>query len=597
MNSVVLLLVGLAMILAGYFLYSRYLGRRVFRLDPAFVTPAHTERDGIDFVPTNRWVLWGHHFTSVAGAAPIVGPAIAVIWGWGPAFLWVTLGTVFFAGMHDLGALWASQRNRGRSIGALSARYIGSRGSNLFMVVIFLLLLMVNAAFAVVISNLLVSTPSAVIPTWGAIVVALLVGQAIYRLKWNLALVSVLGVVVLYGLMVLGDLFPVVLPDTVLGVPVGAFWIVVLFLYAGVASMLPVWVLLQPRDYINGLQLFIGLGILFAAILVSAPAVVAPMVNEALPAGTPPLVPLLFVTIACGAISGFHGAVASGTSSKQLDREPDARFVGYFGAVGEGLLALGTIVAVTSGFRSLADWEAIYTKFGQGGVVAFVEGGGSILNAGLGIPQSLSATILATMAVLFAATTMDTGVRLQRFVVAEFFEKFGVRLRPWLATIIVLAVTMALAFGAAPDGTGGMIIWPLFGTTNQILAALTMAILVVMLLRKRRPVLPVMLPLVFVLVMSVFALVIQVGQYYAAGNWLLLALDVVVLVAALWVIAESGIAIARARNAPVEIDEVEVQRTEGITAQFAAGVDEREDERAGTSAAGSAGSAAPIGRD
>ena len=294
------------MVLAGYLLYSRFLANRVFRLDPAFRTPAHTERDGIDYVPTNKFVLWGHHFTSVAGAAPIVGPAIAVIWGWVPAFLWVTLGTVFFAGMHDMGALWASQRNRGRSIGALSARYIGARGSTLFMVVIFLLLLMVNAAFAVVISKLLVSTPSAVIPTWGAILVAVLVGQAIYRLRWNLAIVSIAGVAVLYGLMLLGDRFPVTLPETVLGMPAGAFWIVVLFLYAGVASMLPVWVLLQPRDYINGLQLFIGLGILFAAILVSHPAVVAPALEQQPPAGTPPIVPLLFVTIACGAISGFQ---------------------------------------------------------------------------------------------------------------------------------------------------------------------------------------------------------------------------------------------------------------------------------------------------
>lgn len=567
MNSIVLLLVGLAMVLAGYLLYSRFLANRVFRLDPAFRTPAHTERDGIDFVPTNKLVLWGHHFTSVAGAAPIVGPAIAVIWGWMPAFLWVTLGTVFFAGMHDMGALWASQRNRGRSIGALSARYIGARGSNLFMVVIFLLLLMVNAAFAVVISKLLVSTPSAVVPTWGAIVVALLVGQAIYRLRWNLAIVSIAGVAVLYGLMLLGDRFPVVLPETVLGMPAGAFWIVVLFLYAGVASMLPVWVLLQPRDYINGLQLFIGLGILFAAILVSHPAVVAPALEQQPPAGTPPLVPLLFVTIACGAISGFHGAVASGTTSKQLDAEPDARFVGYFGAVGEGMLALGTIVAVTAGFESLAAWREVYSKFGEGGVVAFVQGGGSILNAGLGIPVSLSATILATMAVLFAATTMDTGVRLQRFVVAEFAEKFGVRLKPWPATLIVLAVTMGLAFGAAPDGTGGMVIWPLFGTTNQILASLTMAILVVVLLRKRRPALPVLLPLVFVLVMSVLALCVQLGQYFREREWLLLGLDVVVLVAALWVVAESGIAIARARGEPEEEDELEAQRRERVAAE------------------------------
>src|SRR5690606_21201584 len=225
---------------AGYVLYSKYLASRVYKLDPVRTTPAHAMQDGVDYVPTNKYVLWGHHFTSVAGAAPIVGPAVAVIWGWLPAFLWVTLGTVFFAGMHDLGALWASIRNRGQSIGTLSGRYIGARGRNLFLVVIFLLLLMVNAAFAVVISGLLVSTPTAVIPVWGAILVALVIWQAIFRWKLILFVCSVIGVVALYALIVLVVSVPVVLPDTALGRSVEAFWVVILFLCAGVASVLPV---------------------------------------------------------------------------------------------------------------------------------------------------------------------------------------------------------------------------------------------------------------------------------------------------------------------------------------------------------------------
>lgn len=557
MNSLILAVVGVAMMVAGYLLYSRFLGRRVYRLSASFRTPSHELQDGIDYVPTNKFILWGHHFTSVAGAAPIVGPAVAVIWGWLPAFLWVTLGTVFFAGMHDLGALWASVRNRGQSIGTLSARYIGKRGSHLFLVVIFLLLLMVNAAFAVVISGLLVSTPTAVIPTWGALVVAVLVGQAIYRLKWNLPIVSVVGVVALYGLILLGDRFPVVLPETVLGLSAEAFWIIVLFVYAAIASVLPVWVLLQPRDYINGLQLFIGLGLLYGAVLIFRPEVVAPAINADVPDGTPGIMPLLFVTIACGAISGFHGIVSSGTSSKQLDKETDARFVGYFGAVGEGLLALGAIIATTAGFRTLADWEAVYTAFNEGGVGAFVDGGGAILNSGLGIPTSLSATILATMAVLFAATTMDTGVRLQRFVVQEIGQVVGLKLGTAVATVIVLAVCLGLAFSAGADGSGGMIIWPLFGTTNQILAGLTLAILAVMLMRKRRPVLPIMIPLLFVLVVSVYAALIQLGSFYREGNWLLLVLDLIIVIAAIWVIVESAIALNRARTAEPELDELD----------------------------------------
>ncbi|MGV0434457.1 carbon starvation CstA family protein [Corynebacterium ureicelerivorans] len=550
MSSLILVLVGLAMVAAGYVLYSKFLGERVYQLSDAYTTPAHTMEDGVDYVPTNKYVLWGHHFTSVAGAAPIIGPAVAVIWGWVPAFLWVTLGTVFFAGMHDLGALWASQRHRGQSIGTLSGRYIGARGRNLFLVVIFLLLLMVNAAFAVVISNLLISTPSAVIPTWGAIVVALLIGQAIYRFNWNLPLVSVVGVAALYGLMILGDQFPVSLPETMLGIPARGWWIIFLFAYAFIASLLPVWVLLQPRDYINGLQLFVGLIILYGSFFIVRPEIVAPSLRDAVPDGTPGIFPLLFVTIACGAISGFHGIVSSGTSSKQLDKETDARFVGYFGAVGEGLLALGTIVATTSGFKSLAAWEEIYNEWNAGGVNAFIQGGGDLMNEGLGIPTSLSATILATMAVLFAATTMDSGIRLQRLVVAEMAELAGVKLSGLVATIIAVGCALGLTFSMGLDGSGGMLIWPLFGTTNQLMAGLTLSIMVIILTQLRRPTWPVLIPLVFVTVMSLWAAVLQLRTFWGAGNWLLFVLDVIIICCAIWVIVEAFTAISKARREP-----------------------------------------------
>ncbi|MDK8679142.1 carbon starvation CstA family protein [Corynebacterium accolens] len=550
MNSLVLAILGVAMMVAGYLLYSKYLGKSIFRLSKNYTTPAHRLKDGVDYVPTNKYVLWGHHFTSVAGAAPIIGPAVAVIWGWLPAFLWVTFGTVFIAGMHDLGALWASQRHKGQSIGTLSGRYIGKRGRNLFLIVIFLLLLMVNAAFAVVISNLLISTPSAVIPTWGAIAVALLIGQAIYRLNWNLPLVSLVGVVALYSLMVLGDRFPVVLPETVLGIPANGVWIILLFIYAFIASLLPVWVLLQPRDYINGLQLFVGLIILYGSFLITRPELAAPAVRENVPDGTPGIFPLLFVTIACGAISGFHGIVASGTSSKQIDKETDVRFVGYFGAVGEGLLALGTIIATTAGFKTLANWEEIYAEWNAGGVNAFVQGGGALMNEGLGIPTSLSATILATMAVLFAATTMDSGVRLQRIVVQEIGEIMGIRITALVSTIIAVGLAFGLTFSAGADGSGGMTIWPLFGTTNQLMASLSLAIVVVILTHLRRPTLPVIIPLIFVTIMSLWAALLQLKSLFADQNWLLFGMDIVIVIASIWVIVESIGAISNARKEP-----------------------------------------------
>ena len=553
MSAIALLLVGLGAMALGYVFYSQFIAERIYRLDPNYRTPAHTMRDGVDYVPTNKFVLWGHHFTSVAGAAPIVGPAIAVIWGWGPAFAWVVFGTIFFAGVHDFGALWASARSRGQSVGMLSGRLIGSRGRSLFLVVIFLVLLMVNGAFAAVISNLLVSTPTSVIPVWGAILVALVIGQMIYRYNMKLLWPSLGGVIVLYALILIGNQYPIVLPDEVMGLSAKSLWILLLFVYAAIASLLPVWVLLQPRDYINGLQLFVGLGLLYLAVLFGAPELVAPAFNQELPADTPSIVPLLFVTIACGAISGFHGLVASGTTSKQLDKETDARFVGYFGAMGEGMLSLAAIICCTAGFATLTDWQQVYTAFGSGGVTAFVQGGGTLLANGLGLPAELGGTILAVMAILFAGTTMDTGLRLQRFVIQEAGELAGMKVNTLVGTLIAVGVCMALAFGAGSDGTGGMVIWPLFGTTNQLLAGLTLAIVVVILTQLRRPTWPVLIPLVFVTAMSLWAALLQLKSLFTSQKWLLFCMDAIIVVATIWVIVEAVGAISRARKeAPLE---------------------------------------------
>ncbi|WP_049340683.1 carbon starvation CstA family protein [Stutzerimonas stutzeri] len=548
MSAIALLLVGLGAMALGYVFYSKFIAERIYRLDPNYRTPAHTMRDGVNYVPTNKFVLWGHHFTSVAGAAPIVGPAIAVIWGWGPAFAWVVFGTIFFAGVHDFGALWASARSRGQSVGMLSGRLIGSRGRSLFLVVIFLVLLMVNGAFAAVISNLLVSTPTSVIPVWGAILVALVIGQMIYRYNMKLLWPSLGGVIVLYALILIGNQYPIVLPDEIMGLSAKSLWILLLFVYAAIASLLPVWVLLQPRDYINGLQLFVGLGLLYLAVLFGAPELVAPAFNQELPADTPSIVPLLFVTIACGAISGFHGLVASGTTSKQLDKETDARFVGYFGAMGEGMLSLAAIICCTAGFATLTDWQQVYTAFGSGGVTAFVQGGGTLLANGLGLPAELGGTILAVMAILFAGTTMDTGLRLQRFVIQEAGELAGMKVNTLVGTLIAVGVCMALAFGAGSDGTGGMVIWPLFGTTNQLLAGLTLAVITVILIKLGRSPVYTLVPLVFLLAMSIYARLVQMGQFYRAENWLLLGMDVIILIAALWVTLEAIIAMRKGRD-------------------------------------------------
>lgn len=549
MASVAIVLLGIAGMLAGWFVYSKFIAEKIFKLSESFVTPAHEVNDGIDYVPTNKVVLWGHHFTSVAGAAPIVGPAIAVYWGWVPAVLWVVFGTIFFAGIHDMGALWASARHKGKSMGALSESVIGKRTRALFMIVVFLVLLMVNAVFGVVIANSFVSQPNAVFPAWMAIVVALVIGQLIKR-QFSLIPLCIIGIIVLYASVYAGSYLPISLPETIMGLSDKASWIIILFVYAMIASLLPVWMLLQPRDFINGMQLIVGLFLLYGAVFFSLPDITAPAFNTATAVDTPSIIPLLFVTIACGAVSGFHGIVSSGTSSKQLDKETDARFVGYLGAVGEGSLALITIVAV-SGVALAAspqEWHEVYSHLGAGSVSAFITGGANLIEQGWGLSVSFSSTILAVMVVLFAGTTMDSGVRLQRYIIQEWGEIYQIpALKNGLvATLVAVGTCLLLAFGAGgSSGSGGMIIWPLFGSTNQILASMTLLVISVMLIKLKRPAIYTLVPMMFVIVMAFLAGIIKLKEYYLAGNYLLVGLDAIVLVVSVLVMLESWSVVRR----------------------------------------------------
>ncbi len=448
-----------------------------------------------------------------------------------------------------MGALWASARHKGKSMGALSESVIGKRTRALFMIVVFLVLLMVNAVFGVVIANSFVSQPNAVFPAWMAIVVALVIGQLIKR-QFSLIPLCIIGIIVLYASVYAGSYLPISLPETIMGLSDKASWIIILFVYAMIASLLPVWMLLQPRDFINGMQLIVGLFLLYGAVFFSLPDITAPAFNTATAVDTPSIIPLLFVTIACGAVSGFHGIVSSGTSSKQLDKETDARFVGYLGAVGEGSLALITIVAV-SGVALAAspqEWHEVYSHLGAGSVSAFITGGANLIEQGWGLSVSFSSTILAVMVVLFAGTTMDSGVRLQRYIIQEWGEIYQIpALKNGLvATLVAVGTCLLLAFGAGgSSGSGGMIIWPLFGSTNQILASMTLLVISVMLIKLKRPAIYTLVPMMFVIVMAFLAGIIKLKEYYLAGNYLLVGLDAIVLVVSVLVMLESWSVIRR----------------------------------------------------
>ncbi|MYL25741.1 carbon starvation protein A [Halomonas sp. 22501_18_FS] len=551
-------LMAFAVFFLGYRYYSRFLAERLFQLSPDYRTPARRYEDSVDFVPTNKFILWGHHFTSVAGAAPIIGPAIAMIWGWGPALAWVLIGTVFMAGIHDFGTLWASVRNRGQSVGVIARNVISPRALMLFLLIIFFLLLMVNAVFAVAIGTLFSTFPESVLPYWLQIPIAITIGVLVYRRNWHILMPSLAGLILLLFLVYAGTLAPLGLPEQMGGYSSTAWWVLIMLGYGAIASRLPVWLLLQPRDFINSHLLFICLALVYMGVFIGQPEIVAPMYNTAVPDDAPPLLPLLFVTIACGAISGFHGLVSSGTSSKQLAHETDARFVGYLGSTGEGLLAVAAILATAAGFATVGDWNEHYGSWAEAssqGIAAFVEGAGNHVNQ-LGIPVEVATTFMSMMVVAFAATTLDTSMRLQRFILGEIGRQYRM---PALgninfATVLVFLSCAALAFFADPSnpGAGGMVLWPLFGTTNQLTAGLSLLVLTLILWHLKRPIIYSLVPFLFVGVMTIWSMIINIGTYLREGNMLLVVIGGLIFVLNIWLILE-GINAVRQKRDPSEL--------------------------------------------
>ncbi|MDY7046452.1 carbon starvation protein A [Virgibacillus sp. M23] len=558
MSGILVALIGMIVFALGYRYYSRFVAKKIFKLDPTYVTPAHRYSDGVDFVPTNKFVLWGHHFTSVAGAAPILGPAIAVYWGWLPAFLWVILGTVFAAGVHDFGTLVLSVRNKGQSVGTLAHRLIGQRAKILFLFIILILVLMVNAVFAWVISNLFISYPASVLPVFIQIPLAIWIGYAVYKRNRKMLIPSVLALAIMYLTAIVASKVEFLQFDLVhymggeagaglfgLGAVSSAFliWIVILMIYVYIASTLPVWKLLQPRDFINSHQLVVGLGILYLGLLFTNPEITAPATNAN---PDTPWLPLLFITIACGAISGFHGLVTSGTSSKQLNRETDARFVGYLGAVGEGILALVSILAVATFFASTDEFMATYSSFSDAnasGLATFVEGA-AVLAGGLAIPPDVAVTIVSIIVVSFAATTLDTSVRLMRYIIAELGSEYNlpVLTRTHVATTVAVASSAALVLlpeGPKGFGSGGYQLWPLFGTANQLLAGISLMLIAVWLKRLGRNYAVVFIPMVFLMFMTLYAMFQQVlfewSWLGSSPDILLFIFGAIIFIFALWI--------------------------------------------------------------
>ena len=594
----------LVLYLIAYHTYGRWLARKIFRLDPDARVPSVALNDDKDYVPTARSVIFGHHFTSIAGTGPIVGPAVAVIWGWVPALLWVLFGSILIGAVHDFGSLVISLRNRGQTVGDIAGRVLAPRTRVLFLSILFMALTIVLAIFGLVIASVFRMYPSSIFPCLVQIPLALVIGATLHRRGMNLAIPSLIALAVMYLSVYFGDAGALGAFNQALAEWSIITWVIVLLVYSYVASVLPVWSLLQPRDYINSLQLLSALGLVLAGLFVAGlfggaplaadgarPAldIVAPAFRPD-PAGAPWIFPFLFITIACGAVSGFHCLVSSGTSSKQIQCETDAQFVGYGAMLTEGYLAVLVTLACVAGIGLgiagetgiLSGIEAYQARYGSWGaanglgakVGAFVEGSANFLKA-LGLPAGFAIALMGVFVASFAATTLDTACRLQRYVIQELASIFVPRsasgagrgrrfFNPftWLANkhgATIFAVVIATLIAAMPvghnawswgnAGKGGMILWPLFGATNQLLGGLAFLVITFWMLRRSLPVWFIALPAVFMLILPGAAMAINLfgsGGFLETKDWLLFAIGAATIALEIWMIIEACLALPKA---------------------------------------------------
>ncbi len=625
--------------LVAYHTYGRWLANKIFRLDPRALVPSVELNDDRDFVPTEKSVVFGHHFTSIAGTGPIVGPAIAVMWGWLPALVWVLLGSILVGAVHDFGALVVSLRSQGQTVGDVAGRVLNRRVRLLFLLILFMALTIVLAIFGLVIAAVFKQYPASIFPCVVQIPIAVAIGLWLHRRQVNLLIPSLLALLLMYLTLIFGDQGMLGELNQMMAGWSTITWVFLLLVYSYIASVLPVWALLQPRDYINSLQLITALGLVVLGLCVAGIAggaplsaggarvpleISAPMIR-ANPAGAPAVIPFLFITIACGACSGFHCLVSSGTSSKQLKCESHAQFVGYGSMLAEGFLATIVILACVAGLglgatnlatgeivTGTAAYETRYETWnsanGLGAKVgAFVDGAANFLVA-MSIPSSVAIAMMGVLVASFAGTTLDTACRLQRYVIQELATTFvgapnssALSLNPmvWLknkhgATLLAVSLGLVIAALPAPDtavslgqafsgqlpseyvdanpglpeaalqggtaaatwwlttfaGRGGLILWPLFGATNQLLAGLAFLVISFFLWRRGIPVWFIVVPMLFMLVIPAWAMLLDLPQWLDAENpnWVAIIVGVSTLVLEAWMLIEALILWPKAKG-------------------------------------------------
>ncbi len=516
-----IIIVGLILFIVAYFTYGKYLSK-VWGVDPSRPTPAYTINDGIDYVPAPKIVLFGHHFSSIAGAAPVVGAITAAMFGWVPVFLWCVIGSIFVGGVQDFGALFASVRHGAASIATVVQKYTGLSGKRVFCVFAFFSADLLAAAFVDIVASTFVSTPACATASIWFIVLAIIYGFATNKLGVPTLPASIVGVILLFLGVWVGVMFPAVLPKTT--------WMLVLVVYIAIAAVCPVWALLQPRDYLNSYLLEVMMVACVIGIIVYRPGLNAPAFTGFMVNGSP-LFPTLFVTFACGACSGVHSLVGSGTTSKQVANESHMQVIAYFGMLLEGFLAL---VALTCFVFLTPDVRA--DVVGKGAMYVFTYGLGCFLSS-LGIPFALAQTFGGLALSAFAMTTMDTALRLTRYVTQEFFAgdrtvqeakaDGNIMCNNVVCMLIALALCAFIAF------MGYLKIWTLFGTSNQMLSALALMGIVLWLRSIGKKYAMCLIPMWWMIIVGTCSCIYVIYSNWGT-NWAVTIIAILLLIAAVF---------------------------------------------------------------
>jgi carbon starvation protein len=541
MNTIIIAFILIAWLILGYKIYGSFIEKKVVQADKSRVTPAQELRDGIDYSPAKKPLLFGHHFSSIAGAGPILGPLLGVLYfGWLGALLWVAIGSIFLGAVHDYTALMTSVQNRGTSLADVSKNTLGFRTKIIFSVFIWMALALVIAVFAVVASQTLVSQPEIVIPTFGLIFIAMVFGWLIYRKNINIVVGTLISLIVLFFLIYIGNLLPIILPAQILGMSGQKFWFFILIIYSIFASSLPIWFLLQPRDYISTWILFLGLGLGYLGLIVAHPPLNAPAFVSFNSKGGP-LWPMLFVIIACGAISGFHSLVAGGTTAKQLPDELSGKLIGYGGMVTEAALA-GLVIFIAasaliwdpSGMESQFGFQYLMTTIGDP-IRAFATGYGKLISSLPVLTLVIGTFFGMVMLNAFVLTTLDTGTRIGRFITTELLgKKVPLLQNRWIASLFILV------FAAVLGGTEGYkVIWPVFGASNQLVAALALIVVSSYLVGIKRPKKYTVYPAIFMLLTTLGALVYQGYNFFKSKSFVLGCISIILTILAVIIVYEA----------------------------------------------------------